>query len=321
MKTYSQAIRDISKYPNPQWSSTLWFVLHLLKYGPKLLKSIKRIVRANLVVNDFQTNPGNNVLIDVLIPCTAKDLRTLPLSIQSVIASSLNPINKIWIVCPPNQVTKIEECLISFKFSNQVQVISESMYIDKQLYDYVFDSLGAKAGHAIQQLLKVSFVAQSNLQGILVLDSDTVLLQECLWLDQFENQVLQLGWENIPEHYLHLEKLCKTNFDKSYNTVTHHMLMQPNWMRNFIKKCTNLGLNDFLYKAFDYSQKDIQSVFSLDYLFYGLNSIKYKQSKVHFTRWCNTAVDPSELNIESENLESLKKKYPYKSISFHHWQE
>jgi hypothetical protein len=322
MKTYSQVLNDISRFPKPRWLSAAWFILHILKYGPKLSNSIKRAIKANLVENEGKMDLTEKVLIDVLVPCTTKDLKTLPLCLESVIVTVINPIRKIWIACPPSQFDEVKHFITSLEFDmdSDIQVVCETDYIEDELYTNVKKTLGAKAGHAIQQMLKVSFVAQSPMSGVLVLDSDTVLLQKSLWLDKFENQILQLSWENVPEHYLHLEELCKTEFDKSYNTVTHHMLMQPKWMREFIDSSSQDTLKNFLMKAFEFAQKDLQSIYSLDYLFYGLNAIKFKNSHLMFARWCNLAIVPTKLDWDFVKFSSLQQQYPYKSISFHQWQ-
>ena len=320
VKSFQEAVNDLSRFPVANWVSSLWFVLHILKYGPSLLRSIVRILRANLVKNEWITNEEDLLPIEVLIPCTEKDARTLNLVIRSVLENSLNEITKINIVCPEKELVQITAMVEDENFECRIEIHNERKFINPTLYDEIVALLGKRAGHAIQQIVKICFVASSRAFGILVLDSDTVILQPVCWLDKHSNQVLYLSWENTPEHYNHLELLCERRFNRSLNTVTHHMLMQPEWVREFMGASTENGINQFMMRAFELSNKEIASIFSLDYLFYGLNAIEHHRQQVQIVRWCNISSRFTDSVNRSSVIEELKTLFPYKSVSFHEWQ-
>lgn len=320
VKSFQEAVNDLSRFPVANWVSSLWFVLHIFKYGPSLLRSIVRILQANIVKNEWITNAEDLLPIEVLIPCTKKDVRTLNLVIHSVLENSLNDITKINVVCPEKELAQITAMIEEENFECRIEIHNEKNFIDSTLYDEIVALLGKRAGHAIQQIVKICFVASSRAFGILVLDSDTVLLQPVCWLDKHSNQVLYLSWENTPEHYDHLELLCERKFNRSLNTVTHHMLMQPEWVREFMGASTENEINQFIMRAFELSNKEIASIFSLDYLFYGLNAIEHHRPQVQIVRWCNVSSRFTDSVNRSSAIEELRTLFPYKSVSFHEWQ-
>ncbi len=321
LKSFQEVVNDLSRFPVAIWVSSIWFVLHIFKYGPSLLRSIFRILRANLVKNEWITNAEDLLPIEVLIPCTEKDTRSLILVIRSVLENSLNKITQINVVCPEKDFMQISGIVERENFKCRIEIHDEKKFINLTLHNKIVAQLGKRAGHAIQQIVKICFVASSRAFGILVLDSDTVILQPVCWLDKHANQVLYLSWENTSEHYSHLDLLCERRFNRSLNTVTHHMLMQPDWLREFMGASSENEVNQFIMKAFELSNKEIASIFSLDYLFYGLNAIEHHRQQVKIVRWCNVSASYVESVHRSSGIAELRTKFPYKSVSFHEWQD
>lgn len=320
-KTFQDVINDLSRYPNARWISVLWLILHTIKYGPTILPAIYRILKANRTATDWIVENKKLPSIDVLIPCTKKDSKTLSLAVQSVIVNSINPINKISIICPSDDVHVLAQIINLNKYACEIEVSSERNFVDDIMYEEVFAILGNRAGHAIQQFVKLNFVASSKSAGVLVLDSDTILLRRVPWLDDYGNQSLYLSWENVIEHYDHLDALCGRNFRRDISTVTHHMLMQPSWVREFMGVQSEEDIKAFNQTAFDLANKDLSSIFSLDYLFYGLNALSRYPEKIVVNRWCNASATLESINREIISIYELGQEFPYKSVSFHSWQE
>ena len=299
----------------------LWFPALVIKHRLKIVKSFYRFCRSQLVPfkgRKLDVNEPRD--IELLVLCTEKDLATLPFALRSCEQFSLNPITGCSVVAPSACISMIENLLSDFAFSFPVHVLSENSFIDELLLSRIRSILKDNSGHAIQQLVKFGYVSLSSAEGVLVLDSDTILLKPQLWLDLHGRQLLQLAWEYIPEHYEHLEQLCHKKFDNSFNTVTHHMLIQPHLLRSMSGIKDSTDLYSYQNSAFDLANHSLQSIFSLDYLYYGLNLIYSFPDRVFFSRWCNKAAKPLESSEAYSSLLEISGDIPYNSISFHAWQ-
>lgn len=320
LKSYQDTIEDICIFPNPKWISLGWLILHLTKYRSKIFASTFRAIQANCIKTQFVSIDQTLPQVELLSVTTSKDVITTRLSIASAVKHSQNGISRIVVVCPPQEMGHVSNSLQGLFTNYSLSVISECEYVNEDLYAQIRSDLGKRAGHAIQQLVKISYVSQSSAKGVLVLDSDTILLSPTIWLDCMGKQSIQLSWEKTESYYGHLERLHQRKFKRKFSTVTHHMLMQPELVREFCKTQNTSNVNEFLKRSYFLADKTLDSIFSMDYLFYGLNAIDKYPDRVELVRWCNVSRPRNYFEFERCSIEDLEHQLPFKSVSFHSWQ-
>jgi hypothetical protein len=98
------------------------------------------------------------------------------------------------------------------------------------------------------------------------------------------------------------------------------MLMQPSWVREFCQTTILPSVNEFLHQAYTLADTETDSIFSMDYLLYGLNAIDRYPEKTLLVRWCNVSRSRQWIDLEHSSVEILERKLPFKSVSFHSWQ-
>lgn len=166
--------------------------------------------------------------IEVVIPCTEKDLAMLPFSLASVRENSRNPISKITLVTPSQCVEKTKE-----QFPN-LEILSDEQVLSQELIDELKKIVPPKRwGWSIQQLVKLAFAQTSEAKGVLIWDSDTLLTRPTIWLDSSGKQLLMFSHEY---HRAYVENTSKYwgagGKSRGMSFVTHHQLMKPNIVKD-----------------------------------------------------------------------------------------
>lgn len=275
-----------------------------------------RILMDALLPLDF--NCGNWQQIDVVIPATEKDFQTLGFAIDSVKKFLLNPVGSILIVLPARDV---DEAKLRFGFLDKVVIVNEEDFLPPAVLNAcrVVAPQG-RLGWTIQQAVKFQSALSSELDAVLILDSDTVLMQLQGFLCANQVQSLSISheyhlpYQNNYESYLNLEAKSR----RVVSFVTHHQLMQKSIVQEFLGgvNSVELGLTNWIM-GFDF----VNWSPACEYHSYGNFILDNYPEKVRLVRWSNYAYSRNHLPLAGrfDDLCALKivKKSKPKSISLH----
>ncbi len=263
-----------------------------------------------------EADPG----IDLIWVAEKKDFKTLTLSIRSAIRHTLNPVNSIKVIVPETQITECREHINKQDYKFEVKIISESEIIPSILIDKIKSKFPEKFGWILQQFLKLESVQKSKSAGVLIIDADTILLEDRLWLDQDLNQILMTApWQHQP-YFSFLRKLGLFTGKSRYSFVTHHILMQPQVVQEAILYLGFKNMRRFIEFLLEELNDSNITGFSIDYEFYGNHFYAKFPDKTRLVKFCNLS-KKADLNLLSleKLIEQLEDAGEYRSISLHSW--
>ena len=267
--------------------------------------------------------------IEIAIPSRAKDFPLLGLVLEGVRSHTLNPIGRVSIICPPADISALKALNLG-----NVNVVNEELLLGSSLAS-ACDAVApiSHKGWVRQQAIKLSFVLQSDFKGVLILDSDTVLLKSQTWLESSGRQALSISLEYHKPYQNHLEgflrskdlgehPFAKTKLHVSF--VTHHQLMQPDILKKFLSggnyPSPEKGLIKWI-EQFDFS--DSMSP-GCEYHCYGTFLKVFFARRVRLVKWGNKAVSRDKImkaynqDLDEITLLQLKNIFPLEnSISMH----
>ncbi len=255
--------------------------------------------------------------IEILFVTTKKDFEILPHAIMAAqkVTSHHSEITTYLIV--PDSECQDARDLVS-GMPGKIYVLPESEFFTSKQLIRIRNHFGSRSGWVIQQLLKVEFVSRSGKMGVLVVDSDTILLQPRMWLDSEGRQLLTPSWEWHKPYYDFLEAAGFRKGSITQSFVPHHMLMQPTFMR---EARTMVGWEEFdsliEYLVFE-GRNDVQSPFCIEFELYAQFMLQRHPDKLEISKWANIGIPRERSELSTQVLEvsrSLVGKFA--SVSFH----
>jgi len=262
--------------------------------------------------------------IEMCIPCTEKDLALLRTVIHAAVTNSKNRINLIRIVVPALQVGIFQKYLgDDFNHLNLI-IVSEADLLGDLIPLCASIAPASRRGWLIQQVVKFMCVLTSAEDGVLILDSDTVITQQRTWLGSDQAQILMISEEFHAPYQHHFikfqaslkpEELPQGNPRVSF--VTHHQLMQPAFLREMFggDYMWRFGLETWI-KAVNFAGDSP----ACEYHCYGSFMVTNNANRLHFARWGNIAVPRSDVRVSYQNLDLVKLRTEFPdslSISMH----
>ena len=276
-----------------------------------------RFVRANKCSTTLVWNQSDIPSISVLVVTSGKDFQTLRLAIQGALLNSVNPIVRITVIVPAHEVHVVEDLLDDIGVTVPIECLSENDFYDDNFIGLLKKSYGQRAGWVLQQYLKINYVKNNGPEGVLVLDSDTIILHPTQFLDKFGNQLLMPSAEYHNPYYVLLHQLGIIPTEiPAFTFVTHHMLMQPTVLKDILKMATVDTVENLFRKTCDLIDHSEQSSQSLDYELYAQGLLQIAPEKVQIRRFCNITVQRNKETLE-QVTEILKTGSSYNSISLH----
>lgn len=285
----------------PAYNAFMWFL---------------RATKKNEVLDFGTTHPS----VDLIWIVERKDFRTLLLSIQSAVKHTLNPVSSISVIVPDTQTVECQKYIDDTKCQFEISIIPESKVIPLAKIEKIKQKFPEKYGWILQQFLKLESVLKSDSAGVLIIDADTIILEDRLWLDQNLNQILMSApWRHDP-YFSFLNKLGLYTGKPRYSFVTHHMLMQPSILQEAIMNFGFQELHSFIEFLLEELNDSNVIGFSIDYEFYGNYLHSKMPKKTKLTKFCNLSMSS---NLDLPSLERLIKELEdlgeYRSISLHSW--
>lgn len=220
--------------------------------------------------------------IDVVIPCTQKDLLTLELCIEKIKEHCVHVGRVIVVSAEP--------------------LTSQAEWFNEALYPFQKEEVAAclpttvppsRVGWYYQQLLKLyaPFVIPGISSNVLVLDADTLFFKPTSFLNEKYGGCYNVGSEHHLPYFRHAGRLTKNRLFRVYSRysgICHHMLFQRPVLQELFTEVEAIQREDF-WKAFC-RQVDPASYWSgaSEYeLYFNYVFLKTRQVSLRFLKWAN----------------------------------
>jgi hypothetical protein len=286
--------------------------MQIIRFQGGFVRIFPRVVRALNLSAETLPQEKNLPVISLVVACVEKDLYLLPQVLSNCINHSDNPISHISVIIPSN--CTIEENVflslgVSIRFINEDNIISEALRI--RLRERFKD----RYGWVLQQLLTITYVMESKEAGVLVINADTLILRPQVWLLENEVQVLMESYEYHKPYYDFLRRFSLDEKKFKATHITHHMLMQPKYLRLIYSEFIHedfTNLEYFVEQIIKFSNPRESSPICVEFELYALGMRTRFESKVRMRKFGNISVDKQTYSESSaKSFEQLN------SVSLH----
>ena len=286
--------------------------MQVLRFQGDFVRIFPRVVRALRLRSEPLPTSPNLPQISIFVACIEKDLHLLPQVLKNAIQNSRNPIRKMTVVTPrdtPIDMNNFISIGVPVEFVNEEDVISESIRIKLR------GRFSGRYGWVLQQLLTITHVMKSDDAGVLVINADTLILRPQVWLLENDVQILMESFEFHKPYYDFLRRfnLDESNFKSSH--ITHHMLMQPKYLREIYSEFIDDNFQDseyFVDQIIEFSNPSESSPICVEFELYALGMRTRYSSYIELRKFGNISVDKK--TYQESHYESFSN---FNSISIH----
>lgn len=291
MKNYINIISDQYKSRKSIYLFFMWILLRV----QKLLK-----------INFKFKSCSMDKKIDIVIPTISKDFDILKLLVESL-DQVKHTINNIYIVAPLN--TEIEQ----FCKDNNIIFINELdvLGFGKNIIDYKVDNVD-RSGWLFQQLLKLSGENFTECEDYLVVDSDTIFVNQNCFIN--ENKYIFYANEEWHQPYFDsFEKIFGYKAPTKLSLTSHMMIFNHKKLKEMKEELESKHGKKW-YEVYISTKMDNEQSCVSDYDTYA-NWMLYNYSKnVEILPFYNKSVSRKSLTT----LSGLRDTYSnLNSVSFH----
>lgn len=279
----------------------------------------RRWVSARLPVQDSNVTGLDLPSIELLVVSAEKDFGTLSNCIRQAHITSKNPVVKTTLIVPSDSLQRAKE--LSMSWNLLVEVLSEDSFVSPDLAKRLKKTFGDRYGWILQQYLTVRFVSESRSEGVLVVDADTILLRPQTWLTKEGQQILSVSSEYESRYYYFLSSLGISSQNPRHTFVTHHMLMQPNFMKKALESAGFSEPDQLAKEVCDFAVRESQNVFCIEFELYAQWLVEHRRERAVLTKFSNRTVSMDREPISDLTLARLINKASKKfvSISLHEY--
>lgn len=219
------------------------------------------------------------------IVCHPKDFKLLGKVISQVHKHSGNRVSETIIVTTSAGVLKLEQLFPSCK------VFDESKYVDSGVLRQINESVPRLIqGWVLQQAAKFSIVLNAENEATLIIDADTLLLNDIDFYSAEGTQTLSHGHDYHKPYISHSSLFTGGPLDTvGRSFVTHYQLMQKRILRQYLFDAKN-GIIEWISTA------DYLSSTPSEYHSYGEYLTRNYPGQVKVLRWGNLSVSSGELS-------------------------
>ena len=296
--------------------SRFWYQIR----GKTLNFDANRFEKSSWVSSPREKKAGyKSKSIELVVVSTSKDFAVLKHSVTYALRA-IGDYNSggVRIIVPEKD---LGECKRLFsKTGIEIKVINENTLVSKNQFSALSQYFSLRDTWVLQQLLKVQAVLTSEADAVLILDSDTLLLRKRPWFDQNARQILTPTYEFNAPYYLFLNKLISTEKFPDYTFVSHHMIIQPNILKQIFDDYKLLNLDNLIHFCCIHADKSVQSPICIEYELYGQYLASRNKNKAFFALWSNATIPKRYFQtvIKSKLIRFLLTRM-FNSISFHSW--
>jgi hypothetical protein len=263
---------------------------------------------------------GNELFkIELVVVSTLKDFDIL----RSCVDYALNAMSQfqfggIRIIVPPQD---IDSCAILFKdFKKQIQIVNELDLVSQIQVNKISKIFGTRNTWILQQLLKVKAVLTTKSDAVLIIDSDTILLNKRSWFNKSNQQILMPTYEFNSSYYKFLNKLGISAIEPHYTYIAHHMIMQPKILLKILDQLKFKTFDDFVDYCCNNADTSTNSAICIEYELYAQYLYNYLHRYFYHAVWANVSFPRIKAyKYISSPIRMKILSLFYNSISFHSW--
>ena len=235
--------------------------------------------------------PFSNDPIDVVIPCTEKDLYTLALCIDGIRKNGAG-LRRI-IVISKNKLTNKAEWYSEKGYPFSFQDVAEALAKGDLCLQEELSKGGSRTGWYYQQLLKLyaPLVIPNLSPNVLILDADTIFLNPVTFLNDENGGMYNPGVEHHLPYFRHAELLIPGFYKlfPNYSGISHHMIFQRPVIEDLFNQVESNHSEPF-WKAFCrlVDKKDIFESGASEYeIYFNYVFSRYNQVSIRKLNWLN----------------------------------
>ena len=250
-----------------------------------------------------------------------KDFAILPHSLAAVVQHSLNPLAQVTVISPDPDGAREALAGVMEKAASPMNVVfhADKEYLDPVSVASLDSHFGSSAGWAKQQIIKTLAVTGSGLNSTLIMDSDTVLLQDKVWLfPDFRQLMYSRGFCNF-DYFTFLNTWGYKQVDTTKSFVTHHQIVRSNRMKEALGQ--HLGEADpaILTRAVITAATTLGlTQFSLDYELYGQYMNLHHRRELVMDKYSNSDLPRPRSDQDVQALiDSMRAAGHFNSLSLH----
>lgn len=315
---------DNLNLPNIKQDKFLNLVLFLLSKLPHAERSKVRHLVSRLYPTPILEDGAED--LEIFIFTSEKDLKVLELSILGAIESSKNKLNLLTVVAPSSVEEYIQAVFLRIQKGTTLKFVSDESLLAK----YSLGSFQFIRPNIKMEILKVLAVLSCNCDAALVIDGDTVLLNERVWINK-DKQIVLVAQEYTPAH-IEFDKRYLSNYEsKGLGFVTHHQVIRRSHLEELISEKN--GLIDFV-GFFNAAATDFYLLsgreFPSEWQLFGDYLVNRHPNKVALASFRNLGMSRNNVSYFSEDhvgsasaeLARLKEVVPtLASLSFHGYKD
>lgn len=279
----------------------------------------KNEVAKFISINSFSESPLELRVplpeLEILVPAAAKDLEISKLTVISALQTSLNPISKITLVVPQKDLDLFQEYFKELELDSLI-ILDEEELVGSDLLLRIRNQYGNRAGWVLAEFIKYIFISKSEKLGVLVVDADTILTSNRVWLTQDLKQNVFPVFE-YHQHYfdfLHFLGVPMTDTEQSY--MSHYMLFQPSIYREMIQEFKSNEPLETLNLLINFPSNNPHSPVCFCYEAYGHFAKHKYPEQIIDAKWANVQVPRNEFLRSKDRYVHVGKKH-FSSISTH----
>lgn len=273
----------------------------------------RRLIDHSQPLNPLKKKSKNAPSIDILTVTSSDTFQFAEVSLRSALDSSQNAVSGVYAIVPDELIGEATKRIPS------AEIVSERDVLPNTIFDALehFRPIG-RHHWVLCQVLGMYFARNSTQTASLIVDADTFLLRERLWVDVHGRQSLSIANDYHPPYEEHCERLFGVrlrHFGLSY--ISHYQLMQREILREIFP-------DDQSFVEWIRAGNPAEPSAVGDYHTYGRWLVDHHPDKVALTRWRNKPFvwDLPSAVESTEALRLLKERFPgFHSVSSHRWME
>lgn len=286
--------------------------------GPRFFAKYKAFLQRHKAISHppapFFNNDNFLPEIEITIDCDRKDL-PLILDVVSCAEQNIkNPIARIDVVVPAGIFIEACQLIDSGSFSALVLVKNEEEILSSGLRLQIKELFPNRYGWVLHQFLTLQQILNSSCQGILSIDSDTLILRPMALMNSEGVQILMESLEYHRPYYQFLNRVNPKYPIQGPTHVTHYSFFQKEILLDLFKEIEVENLEDLFEYVEKFADLETLSPFCVDREFYAIGMRKYFPRRFTLVKFANVDVLRRDI-LHEEDIKNLSRKY--NSVSAH----
>jgi hypothetical protein len=198
-----------------------------------------------------------------------------------------------------------------------IRIITEESILSFKVLERIRTEFGSRSGWVIAEFLKIEYSTKSEFAGVLVIDSDTIILRNRVWLSVDQKQSLFPVQEYHGEYFKLLSSLGLSKSPLKFSFMSHYMLFQPKIYRDMYELIARMSPDELLSRILSKRRQDSKSPFCICYEAYASHLASNFPELVQIEKWSNMGFNREFFSLDFKvNLDYLERSN-LDSVSLH----